>query len=90
MQTRSSTLPAAMMSTQHANQTEDSPIEQKVLPPLTMVVFSIRQVMEGTRLAWGEPAYTKGEEPLKAAGQDKAKPAFKEEDIPVFEDMIDG
>ena len=68
MQTRSSTLPAAMMGAQHANRTEDSPIKQKVLPPLTMVAFSIRQVMEGTRPAWGEPACTKGEEPLRAAG----------------------
>ena len=33
---------------------------------------------------------TKGEESLRAAGWDKAEKAFKEEeDIPVFEDMID-
>jgi len=47
--------------------------------------------MAGTTPERGEPARTKGEDPLGAAGRDEAEPAFKEEeDAPVFEDMIDG
>ena len=61
------------------------------LPLLTTVTFSIILIIVEIIPARWELIHIKRENPLEVAGQDKVELAFKkEENAPVFENMIDG